>query len=238
LRSVHRADAPWWSKKEHAMSFFGMGAWEITIILIAALVIFGPDRLPEMAGKIGKSIRDLRQMSSDLTGEFERTAGVQDLKKDVQGELTGVKSQVSSVTNSVKRDLDKAGSKVSSTVSSATASGSKTTGSSSKVSGAKAGSTSASKTAAASAKAAVVEVPKASKKDPLADVSFLEEIATSPSAPAKPAAAAKPASAAKAATKPATKSNGASDPTSLDQVDALTRARQRRQAAGYNRRPA
>src|SRR5215208_1926311 len=150
------------------MNFFGMGTWEIMIILVAALVIFGPDRLPEMAGKIGKQIRDLRQMSSDLTGEFERTAGVQELKRSIQGEVSGMKSQVSSVTDSVKRDLDKAGSKVSSSVSSAKST-TKPGDSASKVT---AGKTTTSTTAKSTAKttAAKPEPPKASKKDPLADV--------------------------------------------------------------------
>ena len=222
------------------MSFFGMGAWEITIILIAALVIFGPDRLPEMAGKLGKQIRDLRQMSSDLTGEFERTAGVQELKKSVQGELSGMKSQVNSVTSSVKKDLDKAGSKVSSTVSSTKSSTAKTGDSASKVSTAKTGTTTAKSTTAKTTAAAKPAPPKASKKDPLADVSFLEEIASAPVTASNPAAA-KPAASTISAASPATKANGASsgaataDP--LAQVDALSRARQRRQAAGYNRRP-
>jgi Tat protein translocase TatB subunit len=216
-----------------------MGTWEIMIILIAALVIFGPDRLPEMAGKIGKSIRDLRQMSSDLTGEFERNAGVQEFKKAVQGEISGVKSQVNSVTDSVKRDLDKAGSKVSSTASSATSSSGKSTGSSSKVSGTKSGSTSTAKSGSADAKtaAAVVEIPKASKKDPLSDVSFFEELAARPVANGRTAAAIAKPGASSQTTSAAVRPNGSNGAASTDQVDALARARQRRMAAGYNRRP-
>jgi len=213
------------------MSFFGMGAWEISIILIAALVIFGPDRLPEMAGKVGKQIRDLRQMSSDLTGEFERSAGVQELRSAVQGEMAGVKSQVNSVTNSVKRDLDKAGSKVSSTASST-----KATTSTSKVSGSKSTTTSATKstTTAKTTTPVKKDPPKASKKDPLADLGMFEEV----TATAKPAAS----KAASSTTKPASSIKPASATSStapsIDQIDALARARQRRQAAGYNRRPA
>jgi sec-independent protein translocase protein TatB len=210
------------------MSFFGMGAWEITIILVAALVIFGPDRLPEMAGKVGKQIRDLRQMSSDLTGEFERSAGVQEFKSAVQGEIAGVKSQVDSVTSSVKRDLDKAGSKVSSTTKAAT------TSSTSKVTSttaAKSTTSSTTKTAAGkTTSTAKKEQPKATKKDPLADLGFFEE-STSTN---KPAATSKPAPTTSTLQSPAATTGGA--PTSSsDQVDALTRARQRRQAAGYNR---
>lgn len=52
---------------------FGIGPQEIILILVAALIIFGPQRLPEIAGQIGKTIRDVRRMSDDLTGEFQRS---------------------------------------------------------------------------------------------------------------------------------------------------------------------
>src|SRR5436190_24233338 len=107
------------------MNLFGMGTQEIVIILIAALVIFGPNRLPEIAGKLGKTVGDLKRMSSDLTGELERNKDIQDLKRTVQGEISGFKSQVSGVTDSVKKDVKSAtgstGSAAASTTSSTAA---------------------------------------------------------------------------------------------------------------------
>lgn len=52
---------------------FGIGPTEIIIILVVALIIFGPQRLPEIAAQAGKAIRDFRQMTNDVTGEFTRT---------------------------------------------------------------------------------------------------------------------------------------------------------------------
>lgn len=52
---------------------FGIGPQEIILILVGALIIFGPQRLPEIAAQIGKTIRDVRRMSDDLTGEFQRS---------------------------------------------------------------------------------------------------------------------------------------------------------------------
>lgn len=48
-----------------------LGFGEILIILVLALVIFGPRRLPEMGRNIGKSLRDLRRTASDLRTEIE-----------------------------------------------------------------------------------------------------------------------------------------------------------------------
>lgn len=60
---------------------FGIGAQEIIIILIVALIVVGPQRLPEVAGQVAKAIRDFRRMSDDLTGEFTRSLSLDDEKK-------------------------------------------------------------------------------------------------------------------------------------------------------------
>lgn len=51
---------------------FGIGPTELIVILVIALIVVGPERLPQLAGQIGKAIRDFRQMSTDVTGEFQR----------------------------------------------------------------------------------------------------------------------------------------------------------------------
>lgn len=40
---------------------FGLGAPELIVILVIALVVFGPGRLPEIGGALGKGIRDFRK---------------------------------------------------------------------------------------------------------------------------------------------------------------------------------
>ena len=51
------------------------GVWEILIILVVVLLIFGPRRLPEMAKGLGQSVRafrkELRDMRSDLESDDE-----------------------------------------------------------------------------------------------------------------------------------------------------------------------
>ena len=49
---------------------FGIGPTELIVILVIALIVVGPERLPQLAGQVGKAIRDFRQMSGDMTGEL------------------------------------------------------------------------------------------------------------------------------------------------------------------------
>ena len=45
---------------------FGLDLWEVLIILVVALVVVGPRRLPEVARTLGRVMRELRRASNDL----------------------------------------------------------------------------------------------------------------------------------------------------------------------------
>ena len=51
---------------------FGLGFGEIVIILVLALVLLGPQKLPEVAKQLGKGLRDFKRATDDLKGQFER----------------------------------------------------------------------------------------------------------------------------------------------------------------------
>jgi sec-independent protein translocase protein TatA len=48
-----------------------IGTPELILILVIALVVFGPKRLPEIGRTIGKSLREFRRASQDLRDEFQ-----------------------------------------------------------------------------------------------------------------------------------------------------------------------
>jgi TatA/E family protein of Tat protein translocase len=45
---------------------FGIGAQELAIILVVALLVFGPKRLPDLARTLGRGLAEFRRASSDL----------------------------------------------------------------------------------------------------------------------------------------------------------------------------
>lgn len=45
---------------------FGIGGQELILILVVALLVFGPKRLPELARSLGKGLGEFRRASNDL----------------------------------------------------------------------------------------------------------------------------------------------------------------------------
>lgn len=84
------------------MTFFGMGPLEILVILVVALIVFGPDKLPQVAMQVGRAVRDFRRWTADLTSEFrsvtqEFSSEFEELRsatQELQSELRGVQSDL------------------------------------------------------------------------------------------------------------------------------------------------
>jgi len=59
---------------------FGIGTGEIIIIIVLAVLIFGPKKLPEFAKTAGKFISNLRKTTDDLKRNLEEEIGIDDIK--------------------------------------------------------------------------------------------------------------------------------------------------------------
>ena len=54
---------------------FGLSAWELLIVFLAILLLFGAKRLPEIGSSLGKGIREfkgsIKEIESDVRDEIE-----------------------------------------------------------------------------------------------------------------------------------------------------------------------
>ena len=55
------------------MDFFGIGPMELMLILILALVVFGPGKLPEIGAKLGGALREMRKATREFSREIDET---------------------------------------------------------------------------------------------------------------------------------------------------------------------
>ena len=51
---------------------FGIGIWELLILLLVLLLVFGPKRLPEMGRQLGKGMREFKESVSGKDDDDDR----------------------------------------------------------------------------------------------------------------------------------------------------------------------
>lgn len=56
------------------MNIFGIGLPEMALIMVVALLIFGPKKLPEIGRSMGKAMRSFQEASREFETEFKREA--------------------------------------------------------------------------------------------------------------------------------------------------------------------
>lgn len=80
---------------------------EIAFILFIVLMVFGADKVPEIARGLGKGMRQIKDATNDIKTEITKTAEKEglniDISKDVRKEIDQVKEDVEEITGPIKR---------------------------------------------------------------------------------------------------------------------------------------
>lgn len=78
------------------MDIFGVGPLELIVILIVALLVFGPDRLPTIGAKLGHAMRDMRRATRSISEEISSTRAA------IEGSAQEVTKPLQDVTDTAK----------------------------------------------------------------------------------------------------------------------------------------
>ncbi len=96
-----------------------IGALELLVIFIVALLVIGPDKLPVYARKFGAAMREFRKASSDATEEIRKSVidpleeaqkplreamePIEDLGEELKANLRGVETELSNIGKTEKK---------------------------------------------------------------------------------------------------------------------------------------
>lgn len=86
------------------MSFLGMdiGYGELLIILIVALLVVGPEKLPSYARKASRVVRSFQKMTTDLNGQISKAINLED---EEDGKASDFKKDLIEVKKSLEKDV-------------------------------------------------------------------------------------------------------------------------------------
>ena len=92
---------------------FGVGFGEIVFILLVVLMLFGSDKVPEIARTLGKIMANLKSATNEIKSEIQKSVdniADDNTIADISSELTKAKEgfigQSTSTINQVKEDLE------------------------------------------------------------------------------------------------------------------------------------
>ena len=83
---------------------------EIVFILFIVIMIFGADKIPDIAKGMGKGMRSLKNATNDIIGEIKRSADNQgidtdDFTKDISQEINKAKEEINDIEGAIRRKL-------------------------------------------------------------------------------------------------------------------------------------
>ncbi|MBW3517815.1 twin-arginine translocase TatA/TatE family subunit [Flavobacterium sp. NKUCC04_CG] len=98
---------------------FGIGGGEIFFIILVILMLFGSDKVPEMARTFAKAMSQLKNATNDIKSEIKKSAeesGIADEIKetlnfdidptsDIKNEINKTKEDLENITGPIKRQL-------------------------------------------------------------------------------------------------------------------------------------
>lgn len=77
-----------------------IGAPEVLVVLVIALIVLGPKRLPEAARSLGKAMNELKKVTNDVQNEFREAVDLTPEPPAISGDVDLTKTSDDKTTNS------------------------------------------------------------------------------------------------------------------------------------------
>jgi sec-independent protein translocase protein TatA len=87
---------------------FGIGGGELILIIFIALMLFGSDKIPDIARTMGKAMAQLKNATNDIKSEIQKSANADDFKSltaDFTSEIDNVKQGFNKIVSDNTSDI-------------------------------------------------------------------------------------------------------------------------------------
>jgi sec-independent protein translocase protein TatA len=84
---------------------FGFGFGELIFIIFIALMLFGSDKVPEIARTIGKIMAQLKNATNEIKSEIQKSAEVNEINNSLKGLTNTFTDEVDKVKSSVNESV-------------------------------------------------------------------------------------------------------------------------------------
>jgi TatA/E family protein of Tat protein translocase len=71
---------------------FGIGLPELIIILVIALIILGPSKLPDLARALGKGMAEFRRATQEIKDSLDLDEDIEEVRRNLADSITGLES--------------------------------------------------------------------------------------------------------------------------------------------------
>ncbi|GFE57035.1 Sec-independent protein translocase protein TatB [Geobacter sp. AOG1] len=83
---------------------FGIGMPELIVILVIALIVIGPQKLPDLARSLGKGLAEFKRATDDFKQSVEDEARTQDEKERIAREVAAREAATTAPTEGEKKE--------------------------------------------------------------------------------------------------------------------------------------
>ncbi|ACS79615.1 Sec-independent protein translocase protein TatB [Maridesulfovibrio salexigens] len=90
---------------------FGIGSTELIVILVVALILIGPQKLPELIKNLGKGLSEVKKMSNDVKNTLDAEISAADeeraQKEDAEREAARKKAEAEAMEKARQAEAEK-----------------------------------------------------------------------------------------------------------------------------------
>ncbi|KGO79508.1 Sec-independent protein translocase subunit TatA/TatB [Flavobacterium beibuense] len=85
---------------------FGIGGGELFFVILVVLMLFGSDKIPEIARSLGKGMKQLKNATNEIKSEINKNSDLNDIKNTFNDVRSDVTSHTKNLGNNITEEIN------------------------------------------------------------------------------------------------------------------------------------